>query len=167
LKSTKTSHGYEEHWTVGIGHYGKEVLPGDNVFPKYEGKKIVNAHTYTDSEVQAFFVKDSDRFTKDVNKIWTSDMTQNMFDAMFSFAYNHGNISSTQLGRAIKNGGWKNQSNIRTIWTSSYVSGKYHDALLKRRKAEVDFFYSGSSTDSSEPYDSEGSSYPSSGNSGE
>jgi GH24 family phage-related lysozyme (muramidase) len=49
----------------------------------------------------AFFKQDSKTIAADVNKMWHSGMTQSMFDAMFSIAYNHGNISKTTLGKTI------------------------------------------------------------------
>ena len=155
LRSSKTSHGFEEHWTVGIGHHNADVLPGDNVMPVYSetnSKKITNGHSYDEASLRAFFDKDKKRFENDINKIWTSDMTQNMFDAMFSFAYNHGNISKTQLGKTIKKD-WKNQSLVRSVWMSSYVSGPYAKGLTKRRKAEVDYFYADSGLTNNESYD--------------
>lgn len=115
----------EEYYTVGLGHYGADVDPD----------KI-----YTDAECMAFFEKDSKRFTKDVNKVWKSSMSQHAFDAMFSFAYNHGNISTTKLGKQIaSNPG--DESAIRSCWTTSYCSGTYAASLKRRRQKEVNFFF--------------------------
>lgn len=119
----------EKYYTVGLGHNGPDVIPGKN---------------YSDEEIQALFKKDELRFTQDVMKIWDNTMTQNMFDAMFSFAYNHGNISQTALGQAIKNGGWKDKDRITQIWRTSYCSGQYATVLKQRRLREVSLFYSGS-----------------------
>lgn len=68
----------EKYYTVGYGHYGPDVNPN----------KI-----YTEAEINRLFDEDAARFTRDVMIVWQDGMTQNMFDAMFSFAYNHGNIS--------------------------------------------------------------------------
>lgn len=125
----------EKYYTVGLGHYGPDVIPGKE---------------YNYTEIMSLFNKDSLRFTSDVMKIWDSSMTQNMFDAMFSFAYNHGNISNTKLGQAIKNGGWKNKEEIIRIWTSSYCSGRHASTLKKRRQAEVNLFYSNAEFDYNE-----------------
>lgn len=116
----------ERYYTVGLGHNGPDVIPG---------KK------YTDEEITSLFTSDSYRFTQDVMKVWDDSMTQNMFDAMFSFAYNHGNISNTELGRAIKNGGWKDEARIKEIWKRSYCSGPYASVLRTRRMKEVSLFY--------------------------
>jgi hypothetical protein len=39
-----------------------------------------------------------------------------MFDAMFSIAYNHGNITRTTLGNTIKGDGYKNKSKVVSTW---------------------------------------------------
>lgn len=122
----------EKYYTVGYGHYGPDVIPGK---------------TYSLAEIEAFFEKDAARHNNDVSKIWDSSMTQNMFDAMFSFSYNHGNISTTKLGQAIRNGGWKDKDKIVRIWTSSYCSGRYAQSLKRRRQAEVSLFYTNAPSD--------------------
>ena len=113
----------EQYCTCCLGHYGPDVQCG---------------RTYTDAECKAFFAKDSDRFTKDVNKIFDTNkgMTQNMFDAMFIFAYNHGNISDTQLGRTIS-ADPTNFAAIQRVWERSYCSGRYSKVLTARRKREA------------------------------
>lgn len=131
-----TNKGYTEPYcTVCIGHYG---IQGD----------VVCGKTYTDAECMAFFAKDSERFTTDVNKIYDTSkgMTQNMFDAMFSFAYNHGNISQTKLGDTIK-ANPKDFKTIQSVWESSYCSGAFAKGLTARRKREA-ALYCGSSYDS-------------------
>lgn len=82
----------EKYATVGIGHYGPDVVEG---------------RTYSDAEIQNLFAKDKQKFENDVNKIWTSDMPKGAFDALFSLAYNHGNVSKTAVGKAAKSGMWK------------------------------------------------------------
>jgi GH24 family phage-related lysozyme (muramidase) len=76
--------------------------------------------------------------------MWHSGMTQSMFDAMFSMAYNHGNISHTTLGKTIQGDGYKNKSKVVTTWQSSYImSGtKYERGLRNRRIREANLFYS-------------------------
>lgn len=67
-----------------------------------------------------------------------------MFDAMFSMAYNHGNISRTTLGNVIKGEGYKNKSKVTTTWHSSYTlpGSQYHKTLSNRRVKEANLFYS-------------------------
>lgn len=115
----------EKYWTVGFGHNGADVEPNT---------------TYSDEQCMKWFEKDSTRFTKDVNKIWNSKMSQHMFDAMFSFAYNHGNISTTALGAKIA-AAYNDESKIRSVWTTSYCSGTYAASLKRRRQKEVNFYF--------------------------
>jgi GH24 family phage-related lysozyme (muramidase) len=75
-----------------LGHYGPDVNPN----------KI-----YSDAEIQSLFNQDKQRFEKDVNKVWTSDMPKGAFGALFSLAYNHGTVSKTAVGKAAKSGMWK------------------------------------------------------------
>ena len=119
----------ESYPTVGFGHHAKDLING-----KY----------YSDTECMAFFKADAASISADVNKIWTSEMTQSMFDAMFSMAYNHGNISRTTLGNVIKGEGYKNKSKVTTTWHSSYTlpGSQYHKTLSNRRVKEANLFYS-------------------------
>lgn len=112
----------ESYCTCCLGHFGADVQCG---------------RTYTDAECQSFFAKDAERFNRDVNRIFDSaTMSQNMFDAMFSFAYNHGNISNTKLGNVIK-ANPRNFAEIQRVWEASYCTGKYANVLTKRRKREA------------------------------
>ena len=113
------------YYSVGLGHNGPEVQPN-----RY----------YSDTEIMAFFAKDKVRFEADVNRVWHEPMTQSMFDALFSLAYNHGNVSSTAIATLCKNNGWKtNKAQIMRTWPQLYtLSGK----LVGRRKKEVALFYS-------------------------
>ena len=119
----------ETYPTVGIGHHSRD---------------LINGKRYSDTECMAFFQQDSKILSADVNKIWHTGMTQSMFDAMFSLAYNHGNISSTALGKTIKGDGYKNKSKVTTTWHSSYIlrGSRYENGLRKRRVREANLFYS-------------------------
>ena len=114
----------EAYWTVGLGHYGPDVIPNK---------------TYSEAEVNAFFNKDKQRFEADVNKVWTSDMPKGAFDALFSLAYNHGNVSKTAVGRAAKAGTWKDREKFTKLWLSSYTC---KGLLTGRRRKEIAYFYS-------------------------
>lgn len=115
-----------ERWaTTGIGHYGPDVI---------EGRR------YSDAEIQNLFAKDKQRFEADVNKVWTSDMPKGAFDALFSLAYNHGNVSRTAVGKAAKAGMWKtDKQKFINLWLNSYTC---KGLLTKRRKREVALFFS-------------------------
>ena len=113
----------EQYYTVGLGHYGPDVNPN---------------HIYTDEECMAFFAEDKQRFEIDVNKVWHEPMTQNMFDALFSMAYNHGNVSRTILKNLCAGDGYMNREKITNAWCNMYIVG---GLLTNRRKKEVAFFY--------------------------
>ena len=102
---------------VGIHHVGKDIIPN----------KI-----YTDEEIDEFFQKDKSAIEEDVNKIFDSRfMTQNMFDACFSFAFNVGNISQTELGKMIAKNPYDDR--LREFWAYTYTNGKKNQKLVNRR----------------------------------
>ena len=119
-KATKS----ERYWTVGLGHYGPDVNPNK---------------TYTEAECIALFAKDKLRFEADVNKVWHEPMTQNMFDALFSMAYNHGNVSNTPLKSLCAGNNYQNQNKLASAWINLYT---VNGLLTNRRKKEVSLFYS-------------------------
>ena len=131
----------EKYYTVGLGHYGPDVNPN----------KI-----YTDAECMAFFEKDKQRFEADVNKVWHEPMTQQMFDALFSIAYNHGNVSRTVLANACKGTNYQDRKKVTAIWKNLYTC---NGLLSKRRAKEVAYFYG--DTDAGTPYSGNFSSGPS------
>ena len=123
LKPYKASKS-ERYWTVGLGHYGPDVNPNK---------------TYTEAECIALFAKDKLRFEVDVNKVWHEPMTQNMFDALFSMAYNHGNVSNTPLKALCAGNNYQNQNKLASAWINLYT---VNGLLTNRRKKEVSLFYS-------------------------
>ena len=123
LKPYKASKS-ERYWTVGLGHYGPDVNPNK---------------TYTEAECIALFAKDKLRFEADVNKVWHEPMTQNMFDALFSMAYNHGNVSNTPLKALCAGNNYQNQNKLASAWINLYT---VNGLLTNRRKKEVRLFYS-------------------------
>ena len=123
LKPYKASKS-ERYWTVGLGHYGPDVNPNK---------------TYTEAECIALFAKDKLRFEADVNKVWHEPMTQNMFDALFSMAYNHGNVSNTPLKSLCAGNNYQNQNKLASAWINLYT---VNGLLTNRRKKEVRLFYS-------------------------
>ena len=113
----------EKYYTVGLGHFGPDVDPN---------------RIYTDAECMAFFAQDKQRFEIDVNKVWHEPMTQNMFDALFSMAYNHGNVSRTILKNLCAGNGFMDREKITKAWCNMYT---VNGLLTNRRKKEVAFFY--------------------------
>jgi len=120
----------ERYCTCCIGHYGADVECG---------------RTYTDAECQAFFKKDAARFENIVNQIYDTNkgMTQNMFDAMFSFVYNCGSFKNAQ---ALKNAivaNPKDFTKIGEIWERSCLksaSPAFTKGLMNRRRREAKMY---------------------------
>ena len=62
-----------------------------------------------------------------------------MFDALFSMAFNHGNVSNTPLKALCVGNNYQNQNKLASAWINLYtVKG----LLTNRRKKEVSLFYS-------------------------
>lgn len=117
-----------KYYSVGYGHNGPEVDPN---------------RTYTKAEAEAFFAKDKIRFENDVNKIWHEPMTQNMFDALFSLAYNTGNVSKSPIAQHVAGNGWQDVNKITEWWQKwkCTQAGKTLKGLVNRRANEVALFF--------------------------
>lgn len=129
LKSVEGKHN-KPYWdngmySVGYGHRGKDVNP----------KKI-----YSDSEIEAFFKQDKIRIEKEVNKIFKAGMTQNMYDALFSFTYNVGHLEGTELAKMIQND-YKDPA-IKEFWKYTWTNKKQNKGLVNRRIKEVNLYFS-------------------------
>lgn len=112
-------------YSVGLGHNGKDVNPNK---------------VYSDEEIKELFDKDKVKFEADVNKVFDDKlMTQNMFDAMFSFAYNVGHINNTELGRMIKKNPYDDR--IKDFWEYTWTNGQKNKGLVARRKKEVLLYF--------------------------
>lgn len=114
----------EEHWTIGWGHYGPEVRPGD---------------TLTQAEADAMLVVDCQRFANAVdnpaNVPLTAQLNANQRDALISFAFNcgEGNLRTLCKNRSLQQ--------IRDA-IALYVraGGKPLVGLQRRRAAEQALF---------------------------
>lgn len=113
----------EKYYTIGYGHYGKDVES--------------NA-TITKKDALALLKKDLLLFEKKVdkyNKIY--NFSQNEFDALVSFCYNVGNIDKLTInGRRTK----KEIADAMLRYTHS--GGKELKGLVRRRTMERDLFLS-------------------------
>ena len=113
----------EKYYTIGFGHYGKDVES--------------NA-TITKKDALALLKKDLLSFEKKVdkyNKIY--NFSQNEFDALVSFCYNVGNIDKLTInGRRTK----KEIADAMLRYTHS--GGKELQGLVRRRAMERDLFLS-------------------------
>ena len=113
----------EKYYTIGYGHYGKDVEP---------------KATITKKDALALLKKDLLSFEKKVdkyNKVY--NFSQNEFDALVSFCYNVGNIDKLTInGRRTK----KEIADAMLRYTHS--GGKELQGLVRRRTMERDLFLS-------------------------
>ena len=82
-------------------------------------------------------------YERAVNRYVTSDITQNQFDALVSFAYNLGNgalKSSTLLKKVNANPCDENITYQFSRWVKA--GGKTLQGLVKRRKEEAELYFS-------------------------
>lgn len=61
-------------------------------------------------------------------------MTQNMYDALFSFTYDVGKLENTELGKMIKKNPFDER--IPEFWEYTYTSNYKNTIAVKRRKME-------------------------------
>ena len=119
--------------TIGYGHTGKDVKPGmtiteDTAF-ELLGKDIMKTETVVNKLLS--------------RQIAQGNITQGMFDALVSFAYNcgTGNLQkSTLLKKVLANPQDSSIANEFAKWNKA--GGKVLPGLVKRRKAEVEQYFS-------------------------
>ena len=69
------------YWTIGIGHRGL-----------VDGKPVGPGMVITEQKAKELFKKDVERFENHVNSVIKVPVSQNMFDAMVSYAFNVGSL---------------------------------------------------------------------------
>jgi GH24 family phage-related lysozyme (muramidase) len=121
----------EKHCTCCLGHYGPEC------------GEIGTIHS--DAKCQELFKSDSQKFENIVNQIYDTDrgMTQNMFDAMFSFVYNCGSFKNASKLKAALSENPLDLPKISQIWQNTCItaaSPKYTAGLKARRQREAKLF---------------------------
>ena len=116
-KAVKT----EKYYTIGYGHYGKDVEENQ---------------TITKKEALLLLKNDVKRFESKVMKYYDCyNFTQNEFDALVSFAYNVGNIEQlTAKGTRTK----KEIAEAMLLYIKS--GGNVLNGLRKRRNKERELF---------------------------
>jgi len=112
-------------WTIGYGHTGKDVKPGLVITP---------------DKAEELLRKDLQIFEAGVNSFVTTQITQNQFDALVSFAYNCGlnNLSSSTLLKLVNAGDKAGAADQFLRWNKA--AGKVMAGLTKRRTAERALF---------------------------
>ena len=111
----------EKYYTIGYGHYGKDVAENDTI-TKYTATKLLK--------------KDLESAERKVDKYDSIyNFNQNQFDALVSFCYNVGNIDG------LTKNGTRTISQISTAFTYYNKSGgKVLKGLQSRRLKERELF---------------------------
>lgn len=111
----------EQYFTIGYGHYGKEVKPGQRI---------------TEAQAETLLKADLEKFEEWVNTIPPFELNQNQFDALVSFTYNlgPGNLQLLTKGRTVDD-----IPNHITAYTHC-ENEAYRAGLLRRRLAERELY---------------------------
>lgn len=115
--------------TIGYGHTGPDVKPGQ---------------TITKERARQLLAADLAKFAHGVNELCNGwRITQGMFDALVSFAYNLGlgALAGSTLMRLLRAGDVKGAADQFSRWNKA--AGKVLPGLVKRRAAERDLFLKG------------------------
>ncbi len=115
-------------WTIGYGHTGKDVTDGLSI---------------TQEEADALLYDDLYQFEAGVSRLVSElDITQGMFDALVSFAFNLGlgALAKSTLLKKLKQGAIFDTADEFAKWNK--VNGKESAGLIRRREAEIELFLS-------------------------
>lgn len=120
-----------DRWTIGWG----------NTFYK-DGSPVKEGDSITLDEANELLYNIVYRFEFDVNKLLKTNINQNQFDALLSFAYNvgTGNLQHSTLLKIVNT----DPNNFPEIerqfmrWNKS--GGKVYNGLIKRRKSEFELY---------------------------
>ena len=120
------AHPSEKFWTIGYGHYGKDVTE-DMVI--------------TEARADVLLLQDLRIFEVGVERVYQGiNLKQNQFDALVVMAYNCGvkAVSQTLL-KLIKQG---DKTNIANWWKTHYITcgGQVLKGLQRRRAEEAELF---------------------------
>lgn len=115
------------YWTIGYGHL---IQPDEN----YQSITIEMA--------TALLIEDVARFEKAVNKNVKVPLTQNMFNALVSFAFNVGvaAFEKSTLLQKLNKGDYIGANEELKRWV--YAGGEVYSGLEKRREQEQRLFWS-------------------------
>lgn len=122
----------EQFWTIGYGHYGPDVKPGQMI---------------TQAEAEILLGIDLKKYEQAVESMTPFAMTQAQFDALVSFAYNcgAGNLKKLVSGRTAP-------QVADAILKYTKAGGKVLLGLARRRQEEHDLFCSDTHPPTGNPY---------------
>lgn len=117
----------EKYWTIGYGHYGKDVYQGMTITQK-------QAEEYLKQDVKKF-----ETAVNNLNRTWTS----NQFSALVSFAFNcgEGNLKTLCKNRTAA------QIADKILLYNKGADSKVLNGLVRRRKAERELFLKGNTSE--------------------
>lgn len=122
------AHPSERFWTIGYGHYGPDVRPGD---------------TITKARALALLRRDVREAERAVRALGVP-MTQGEFDATVSFVFNLGPgvlADDRTFGRALRRRRYRRAANAMLLYV--FAGGRRLVGLVRRRRAERRLFLSG------------------------
>ena len=114
-------------WTIGYGHT----------------KGVYGGQTISQAQADAYLREDMAEFEGEVNRQVKVPVTQNMFDALVSFAFNVGGgaLASSDLLQKLNAGDYTGAANEFGRWV--YGGGQQLPGLVKRRASERALFLTG------------------------
>ena len=113
------------NWTIGYGHAGPMVLPGQSI-SEAEAAKLLHA--------------DLAKAVACVNHAVQAVISQGQFDAMVDFCFNagRGNFAQSTLLRKVNSGDLRGAAAQFALWV--HAGGEVVAGLVRRRKAEAALF---------------------------
>lgn len=118
----------EEHWTIGFGHYGPDVDPGDSI---------------TRKEARRLLRRDMTTAEGAVRRLVKVPISQGEFDALVSFTFNcgAGALAGSTLLRKLNKGRHRRARWQLHRWV--FGAGGPLLGLVRRRKAEAKLWRTG------------------------
>ena len=124
----------EKYYTIGYGHYGDDVYCGQTITQEQAENMLIN-------DIKTDYVPYIEKYKND--GIINFELTQNMIDALTSFAYNNG-VGEGGLKTLVNGRDSKTVAEKMLLYYHS-CSPIYEQGLKDRRKAERQLFLTGGS----------------------
>jgi GH24 family phage-related lysozyme (muramidase) len=117
----------EPGWTIGYGHHGLDV---------HKGMVI------TESHAERFLRRDLAAFEQGVERLVTTHINQNRFDALVSLAFNIGlgNFANSTVLREVNRRHFVRAAAAFRLWSRGGAPPRVLPGLVRRRAAEVRLF---------------------------
>lgn len=117
-------------WTIGYGHTGLSHMDGT----VYHGREI------TQDEAESLLRYDLDTFGRRVEKLVTTEISDNQFAALASFDFNTGGLVNSTLRQLLNAGDYWGAAGQFGRW--NHAGGVELRGLTLRRASERDLFCS-------------------------